>query len=149
MENRIRCYFVFLIGMMISGCGTFYKPPGLYSHLDFKSYANAYLQYKLIYLEDDSFSYPIEIEYGHLDGYTIGQCRKHVGRYVTRKIIIDQTYWNKASDDQRLNLIFHELAHCDLNCSHQEEFLGIMNADTTIREFDEDYVEQLFLTECR
>jgi hypothetical protein len=35
-----------------------------------------------------------------------------------RSITVDRTFWNKSSENQREELIYHELGHCALNRDH-------------------------------
>lgn len=37
-----------------------------------------------------------------------------------REVLIDKTFWDKASDSGREQLIFHELGHCVLGRGHQK-----------------------------
>lgn len=41
-----------------------------------------------------------------------------------QEIMIDEEWWNKASDVHREQLIFHELGHCRLHRSHLETYDG-------------------------
>ncbi len=45
-----------------------------------------------------------------------GQCSYSASS--TRKVNIDRTYWNSATDLEKEFLIFHELGHCYLERSH-------------------------------
>lgn len=46
----------------------------------------------------------------------VGQCEKIDGN---KDVQIDINYWNRATDDQRETLIFHELGHCAMNLKHE------------------------------
>lgn len=140
-----------ILGLFLTGCGTLYKAPGVYDHVDFKAYTNAYLEYKEHYLDNDKVNYAIDIVYGHTESPAIATCERPIPDtlpYVTREIIIDMTWWSTADDEQRLWLIFHELGHCDLNCSHYDKELGLMNDSVGRSRVTDDMIERLF-QECR
>lgn len=46
----------------------------------------------------------------------IGQCSHSAS--TTRKVNIDRTYWNTATDLEKEFVVFHELGHCYLERSH-------------------------------
>jgi hypothetical protein len=128
MSNDFKATMIFLLGMIISGCGSMHKADGIYNlNPEFGAYTNAYKEYKLEIFGTDKIDYAIDIQFGHLDGVTIGQCQRPSSSFFKRTITIDYTYWQQADDELRLRLMFHELAHCDLNCGHQNEEQGIMN----------------------
>jgi len=47
---------------------------------------------------------------------TLGQCKSYSNG--SKEIVIDQPYWNQASDVEREYLVFHELGHCILGREH-------------------------------
>lgn len=56
------------------------------------------------------------------DGFlVIGVCEE-TGMF--RRVTIDPTYWKISSEDDRLALMYHELAHCLLGRDHTEEKLA-------------------------
>src|SRR5690606_11448086 len=57
-----------------------------------------------------------------LKNNVIGTCYRWWGPDF-REIKIDQAYWVSASKNERISLVFHELAHCDINRDHDEAFL--------------------------
>ena len=48
----------------------------------------------------------------------VGQCSYSASS--TRKVNIDRTYWNSATDLEKELVIFHELGHCYLERSHSD-----------------------------
>lgn len=141
--------WLFIIGMFISGCGTLYKGPGIYhKNPDFGAYTNAYQEYREIYLGDRNVSHPIDIDYGYLEEPIVGSCRIYDNGIRPRVLIIDYTYWQEVDDERRLRLIFHELAHCDLTCGHQEEVDGIMNSHLGYGKVTDEEIQAMF-TECK
>lgn len=124
-------------------CSTLNITPGVYSSDMFKPYTNAYLEYKQIYLNKKNFNYPITIVFKHLPDRIIGTCTKYLPPF-SRKIEIDYVTWAKYSDDERLQLMFHELGHCDLDFPDQDERVGIMNSSTNLKRLKHVYIENLF-----
>lgn len=47
---------------------------------------------------------------------TLGQCKSYSNG--SKEIVIDQPYWNQASDMEREYIVFHELGHCLLGREH-------------------------------
>ncbi len=63
-----------------------------------------------------------------------GQCS--YSTTSTRKVNIDRTYWNSATDLEKEFLIFHELGHCYLERSHSDaqqnsNCISIMHSGTS------------------
>jgi hypothetical protein len=57
-----------------------------------------------------------------LDGQVIGYCLPPF------KVVLSREYWDKASEDTRRTLVYHELGHCSLNSEHtDEDSFHIMN----------------------
>lgn len=52
------------------------------------------------------------------EGNVVGKCVTYADD--VKKLIIDQSYWDKSSSLQRELLIFHELGHCILHRGHTE-----------------------------
>jgi hypothetical protein len=77
----------------------------------FQPYVDEYLSYK-----GYSLDYDIPIQFSDLEDLTAGLCT----RWSTgeRQIQIDEYHWNYMNEGQRINLIAHELGHCDLNRDH-------------------------------
>ena len=63
----------------------------------------------------------------HLDSDIVGECFSYVNGEKVIKISFN--YWKKAFDEQKEELIFHELGHCLLNIHHIERYkrYDIMN----------------------
>ena len=49
-------------------------------------------------------------------------CTKWSSGY--KEIKVDRTYWNKISDLHRLELLAHEVGHCDYNLPHNNSLLA-------------------------
>jgi hypothetical protein len=63
---------------------------------------------------------------------------------VDRWIQIDQKYWNKADDNTKRTLVFHELGHCALGCGHAPDDAGhIMNPRVLPSQYVENRWEML------
>lgn len=78
----------------------------------FDHYVTAYKTYK-----GSELSYDIPIQFADLKDNTVGLCTRWSNGY--RQIEIDRDYWkNVLTKGEKLNVIFHELGHCDLNRNH-------------------------------
>ena len=49
----------------------------------------------------------------------VGQCNSYSDGSKT--LVIDENYWERSSDDEKEYIIFHELGHCILERSHNDE----------------------------
>ena len=77
----------------------------------------------------EALTYGIEIDFKDvdIDGYienieergTLGQCKSYSDG--SKKVIIDQPFWNQAAYDQREYIVFHELGHCVLDREHNDQ----------------------------
>jgi hypothetical protein len=76
----------------------------------------------------------------------IGTCNS-----ITKEIQVLESYWNSANDSQKKILIFHELAHCYLNRSHNSNVVNgfpvSMMYPSTIDESDFNAFESLYIEE--
>ena len=62
--------------------------------------------------------------FANLSGATVGLCTvSGQGKLIQ----IDPTNWDKAGDDEREEILFHELGHCSMNLVHIPE-LQLMNS---------------------
>ncbi len=62
---------------------------------------------------------------GSLNGKAVGACR--IWNTGSREVLIERNFWDNASEEERENLILHELGHCALNLGHVNNY-SIMNA---------------------
>lgn len=59
------------------------------------------------------------------DGYkTLGVCYGFRMPSIFRSIEIDKDYWATASYYEKESTIYHELAHCQLDLEHTDEWVG-------------------------
>lgn len=56
----------------------------------------------------------ISIKFDKLDGRMVGVC------IAWRSVKFDYNAWDRFSDDQREELVFHELGHCELLREHND-----------------------------
>lgn len=79
-------------------------------------YVDMYIQAK-----ENSLNYDIPVGFGDMTtkGLTVGECVKWTGTSY-RQIVIKKDYWDEASESEKINLIFHEFGHCDLDRNHDE-----------------------------
>lgn len=85
----------------------------------------------------------------------LGQCFRNEEK--PRKVIVDQNYWDAASELDRQFLIFHELGHCFLDREHDDRSDGqgvcisIMHSTPQACDFmldeqnKEVYLDELFM----
>lgn len=111
--------------LFLSACGPQLVPqspdPRTIAGVDptFQPYIDLYMQTK-----GSGLRYDIPMAFAPQSGNTIGVCTRWTSGY--RQIAIDPIYWNASTTTwaQRVNLIFHELGHCDLNRDHIETKLS-------------------------
>jgi hypothetical protein len=58
----------------------------------------------------------------------------------SRKIEIDSNFWIKASDDEKEDLVWHELGHCALNLKHDSNLIDIGNYNQIPKSIMNPYV---------
>lgn len=137
--------WVFVFGILLGGCASLIKPNGIYnSPIETRAYSNAYQEYKDRYIGKRNFDYAIEVSFSNLNDNDIGICY-FLPKPFVRYVKFDYNYWKRATDDQKIILVFHELAHCDLDLEHQEDIRGIMNSESGIINLTEKHIENLFL----
>ena len=112
------------IALFLVGCGQQQaNDPRSISGINpaFSSEIQTYLNYK----PSHKLDYDIPIQFGELDGDTVGLCTRWSNGY--RQIVVDQYYWERiATPNERRSLIAHELGHCDLNLGHSPYRYAIM-----------------------
>jgi hypothetical protein len=50
----------------------------------------------------------------------------NLGAIESRRVVFNRSFWADASDNERLELVAHELAHCNWNAEHESK--GLMTA---------------------
>jgi len=71
-------------------------------------------------IEVDFISMNVEGHIGNIeDTGVVGQCQTFVNG--SKAVVIEESYWNRASDLKKEFLVFHELGHCILNRNHLDE----------------------------
>lgn len=144
--NKFKLSILFILPWLFLGCGTFkaliieeeFKP----FYEKFEEYYGMYPQVSIKMAKDENFTH---------DNKTviIGTCSHN------RNLIkINEHYWPRFTDKQKLILIFHELGHCFLKRKHNNYILpdtcpySIMNkkmiSDKCIRNNFEHYIKELY-----
>lgn len=74
----------------------------------------------------------IDVVFGALDGDVVGVC--YAWTDGKRKIVIDKEYWDLEREEQKEELIFHELGHCAMGLDHDEgvSLVGTIYCPTSI-----------------
>jgi len=81
------------------------------------------------------------------EGNVAGTC-SYSGRTAHRDVVIDQSFWNRASSLYREYIVFHELGHCILGRGHQDACLSqgvwssLMRSGTQLGECRDFYNNQ-------
>lgn len=132
---------------------------------EFSNYIVIYEMEKVKFLGEGLTEY-IPIFFKKLKGNQIGLCTEYTRSWKTprgmttkKQITIDPDFWNKKSTTEidKMQLIFHEMGHCDLNRRHDNSFYGIKPKSImhenhfkikNKEEFD-FYVRELFTKETR
>ena len=142
LKFAVHTYFI----LIFTSCSTFSRIPGIYTDIEtFRPYITEYINLKQIYLGTDKAYYAIDIIYGTPEFPTVGQCYRTSDPDLSRQVIINAHFWANSNDNERLELLLHELGHCDLNFSHQEERVGIMNAKLKNKELTDTVIKDFFL----
>lgn len=79
------------------------------------------------------------LEVGVLGDENIGVCYYYT---VKRNIVVDKFYWETATEQQRKQLMYHELSHCVLNKDHVQSEADYMNPYATDIS-DEELIRQV------
>jgi hypothetical protein len=85
---------------------------------ELQPYVNKFVDYGMKYGRDLDVS-EIIIQFGNLSKYgsgVIGLCELSTGSNPT--VTLNDTWWDKVDDTQRLLLVLHELGHCSLYRMH-------------------------------
>jgi len=143
-----------IILFLVTSCASFH-PKGFIDPA-FQEYVNQYTLDKYTYTQrglDDTIS----MFFGPhvmVDDTTIknGHCSNTsfvLDSYIKRVVIINETQWYRYSETQRLKLIYHELAHCDLSMRHNDYEISLLNTYTNSlinKDNFSYYVERLFIS---
>lgn len=74
------------------------------------------------YVSDFELYFATEVDYpiqfGDTGADSIGLCYKWIGGY--KEIVLSEKYWNKIDNNQRRELVYHELGHCQLGLDHND-----------------------------
>lgn len=111
MVKSLVLIFTFLL---LSGCGTRPDPR------TFKTADPAFQEQ--VKLFEDLFGqsvYYVGIGFMNQDAPQVGLCK--VWSTGHKEIFIDPVYWQGADENERINLIVHELGHCALGRKHKED----------------------------
>lgn len=116
-----------LLSLMIINlsCSEFTGAPGLYaSDPELQPFVDRYLDLKLERTGSGSLAYRITVGFDDLPLGTIGLCTQTdfeswAGQVVSyRDIAVDLDTWGYMTEAEKLQVILHELGHCDLDLDH-------------------------------
>lgn len=102
--------------LLLSACSKQNVDPRTIHGVDSKlaTYRDNYIAYK-----GSPLAYDIPMQFVAQVFPIVGMCTRWSNGY--RQIEIDPVYWASQDEGQRLQLVFHELGHCDLNRGHISE----------------------------
>ncbi len=123
IKNNSTYFFlwIMLIPMYISLQGSF-PPPGIDDRL--KPYVKRFEDWGKWARKNDSYKVPkLNIAIGPINDFNLGLISPGaigVCYYLAkpRAILINESFWNNASDIEKEMVIFHELGHCALSRMH-------------------------------
>lgn len=75
--------------------------------------------------EGQYFHPNFKIEFDDLNGDIIGLCYTYPKRY---KVQFDRSFWERADDQERRQLFYHEFSHCQVFADHVDNPKHYMNA---------------------
>lgn len=89
------------------------------------------------------------ISFGLKDKTKAGVCYKYItnGEVVSKYVKINETEWKRLNENQKYNLIYHELGHCILNREHndnRQEYCPVSFMNSSI--MGEDCLERNWLS---
>lgn len=116
MKNLITVYFILAL-LVLSGCAKLEDPRTIKGIApEFSNYVNLYISLKGSSIKD------IPIQLADLEYPMVGKCTRWASGY--RQIEISRSYWldEHTTESERINVLFHELGHCDLNRDHDSSF---------------------------
>lgn len=133
---------------MLYGCG--HSIPA-----EFQPYVNSFVQDSVNQDHPVTINH-LDIQFGQITNEQIeGQC--NTGFLETPTILIQEDYWNTATEDEKTILMYHELGHCVLGRVHDNNLTGdifdihpisIMNWQTVswqnFEEYKGKYLQELF-----
>ena len=104
-------------------------------------YMEEYFIDRLNYLGSVSPGRDIVVVIKHIDGPQIGLCNRYGWGKAT--ITLDRSWWNYNTYQINLELLYHEMGHCDLQYGHVEDtimsphLIGLFedNKDSAINDF--------------
>ena len=110
-----------IIALLVAGCGQNHTP--VFQITGFETYYNTFVS------QTNKSTNDIIIQFGNVDAIMgsspssdyVGVCQQ--ASNMTGKVTLDQNFWSSASEDERQELLDHELGHCILNRVHRTDFL--------------------------
>lgn len=123
-------FSIILLSTITVGCGTFKAK---------KLINPTFLPYYNLFEEYYNIRPKVPINFSKkLKGTTAGKCNygsKNESPYIT----VNKDWWTVLTEDQKINLVFHELGHCLLYRKHENGTL----ADSCPKSFMNDYLVDL------
>jgi hypothetical protein len=115
-------------------------------HIDpeLQPYVSKFMDKVNSHCREDQYFYPNhQVIFGDLSNNTIGICMPFPFKFT---IIIDKEYWVKMKDEDKYQLVSHELCHCLFNEKHSEDenhYMYYKHNDITLENIDKQIDEYL------
>ena len=95
---------------------------------DLQPYFDSYMSAVTTICKENQYYQPrrIIIKFDKLTRPTIGRCSSGLMDYTIQG---DREYWKSANEEDRAELMFHELAHCVIDQDHSEDMLNYMSPE--------------------
>lgn len=130
--------------VLLGGLIYIYLIPFSHTNKTLIPYTNKVMAIVNKYCKKDQYNNPLHeyIYFTKLKGDDIGECGYGYNKFIIR---IDSKFWLKASEDERIEVIFHEMYHCLFKKDHVDNSNNYMyykiadlNKDVVIQQFTED-----------
>lgn len=103
----------------------YYFVPFSYCDKALEPYINEVVTLTKEHCREDQYNHPIHqfVYFKKLKDNAVGEC---IIKFRTYKILVDKKAWNEYSEDERWQIVYHEMAHCQLYKDHVDNFHNYM-----------------------
>jgi hypothetical protein len=118
--------------LLLTGCASCGSPEEVITDASLKGYANEIMEWCQ---PDNMCHYHSKMEsikFGKTASHdVIGMCHVEVDGLMreSRRIVINRTFWKDATRQERLELMAHELAHCNWDAEHVDDKASLMHPE--------------------
>lgn len=115
-KNQGLRYIIIPLLFSLAACQTEEAKPSVEINNDLLPYFERFESEALLRGVEAPITTLVSGKFADIEGDIVGQCEHYANSPNT--ILVDQQYWQKASDLEKEYLLFHELGHCYLERSH-------------------------------